>query len=67
MPGMDGFEVYERAREIRPGIPFMLITAHGTPDVTSRALELGFRSILLKPFTSEELRTAVETALGRAH
>ena len=64
MPGMDGFQVFEQARPIRPEMAFMLITAHGTPEVTSRAMEMGFGAILLKPFTSDELRAAVETALG---
>jgi AmiR/NasT family two-component response regulator len=43
---------------------FMLITAHGTTEVTSRAKELGFGAVLLKPFTADELRTAVESALS---
>lgn len=64
MPGMDGFQVFEQARTLRPGMPIMLITAHGTPDVTNRAVEMGFGAILLKPFTSDELRAAVETALS---
>jgi CheY-like chemotaxis protein len=64
MPGMDGFQVFEQARTIRPEMAFMLITAHGTADVTKRAMEVGFRSVLLKPFTSDELRHAVETALA---
>jgi CheY-like chemotaxis protein len=42
---------------------FLLVTAHGTADVTRKAIELGFRGVLLKPFTSEELRGAVEKAL----
>ena len=65
MPGMDGFQVFEQARTLHPDMAFMLITAHGTPDVTRRATEMGFGAILLKPFTSDELRVAVETALAR--
>jgi two-component system response regulator (stage 0 sporulation protein F) len=64
MPGMDGFQVFQQGRELRPELPFMLITAHGTPEVTKQALDMGFGGILLKPFTSEELRVAVEKALA---
>lgn len=64
MPAMDGFQVFQQGRAIRPDLPFMLITAHGTPEVTKQALEMGFGGILLKPFTSEELRGAVEKALA---
>jgi CheY-like chemotaxis protein len=64
MPGMDGFQVYEQARAMRPEMAFMLITAHGTTEVTTRAKELGFGGVLLKPFTADELRTAVEAVLS---
>jgi CheY-like chemotaxis protein len=64
MPGMDGFQVFEQARTIRPEMACMLITAHGTTEVTGRAMEVGFGAVLLKPFTKDELRTAVETALS---
>jgi DNA-binding NtrC family response regulator len=64
MPGMDGFQVYEQARVMRPDMACMLITAHGTTEVTSRATEMGFGAVLLKPFTADELRTAVEAALS---
>jgi CheY-like chemotaxis protein len=66
MPGMDGFQVFEQARGLCPGATFMLVTAHGTAEVTQKALDMGFKSVLLKPFTSEELRAAVEKALASA-
>ncbi len=64
MPGMDGFQVFEQVRALRPEMHFLLITAHGTADVTKKATEMGFGAILLKPFTSDELRVAVEKALA---
>ncbi len=64
MPGMNGFEVLERARVIRPDMAFMLMTGHGTPEVINEATALGFNSILSKPFTPSELREAVDKALG---
>lgn len=67
MPEMNGFEVFEQARTIRPEMSFMLLTGHGTSDVVDDATDMGFAAILLKPFTREQLRTAVAQALaGRA-
>lgn len=63
MPEMNGFEVFEQARTIRPDMAFMLLTGHGSSDVVEDATEMGFNAILLKPFTRERLRTAVEQAL----
>ena len=64
MPEMNGFEVFEEARVIRPNMIFMLLTGHGTTDVVEDATDLGFTSILLKPFTREQLRAAVVQALS---
>jgi two-component system response regulator (stage 0 sporulation protein F) len=67
MPEMNGFEVFAQARELQPDMAFMLLTGHGTSDVMDDATEMGFHAILLKPFTREQLRKAVEQALaGRA-
>ena len=63
MPDMNGFEVFEQARDLRPNMAFMLLTGHGTSDVMDDATAMGFHSILLKPFTREQLRKAVEEAL----
>ncbi len=67
MPGMNGFEVLEQARRIRPNMVCILMTAHGTPDLINEATQAGFNCILSKPFTPSELRRAVDTVLaGRA-
>jgi len=64
MPGMNGFEVLAQARQLRPGMACMLMTAHGTPDILNEATQLGFDYILLKPFTPSELRGAVDKVLA---
>lgn len=64
MPDMNGFELFERARAVRPDAAFMLLTGHGTSDVMEDATNMGFRAILLKPFTRQQLRAAVEQALS---
>jgi CheY-like chemotaxis protein len=64
MPGMNGFQVFTEARALRPDMAFLLATAHATPEIIQEARQMGFSSILLKPFSSAELRTAVEKALA---
>lgn len=64
MPGMNGFEVVERARAIRPDVACLLMTAHGTPEIMTEATRLGFAGFLSKPFTPAELRGAVAEALN---
>ncbi len=64
MPDMNGFEVFEKAYELNPDMAFMLLTGHGTADVMDDATAMGFHGILLKPFTREQLRNAVEQTLA---
>lgn len=64
MPGLSGFEVFEQARPLQPTMAVVLVTGHGTPDIINEANRMGFASILLKPFTSDELRGTVEKVLA---
>lgn len=64
MPGMNGFEVFEQARGLHPSMAVVLVTGHGTPEIINEANRMGFNAILLKPFTSDELRGTVEKVLA---
>ena len=64
MPGLSGFEVFAQARALHPDVAVVLVTGHGTPQIVEEANRLGFASILLKPFTSDELRSTVDKVLG---
>lgn len=64
MPGMTGFEVFQQARVLHPQMAIVLVTGHGTPEIVKEANRMGFSAILLKPFTSDELRSTVEKVLA---
>lgn len=64
MPGMNGFQVLEHARELYPDVLSILITGHGTPEIMKEADKMRFDGTLLKPFTSTELRRTVETVFA---
>lgn len=64
MPGMDGLELLAHAMREHPGLPVILITAHGTVDTAVEALKLGAQDFITKPFDLEELRQAVQKGLG---
>lgn len=65
MPGIGGMEVLRRLRSTRPGLPVIIITAHGTVDSAVEAMKLGALDFLQKPFTPDEIRQVVTQALGR--
>jgi two-component system response regulator (stage 0 sporulation protein F) len=64
MPGMTGFEVFQQARALHPDMAVVLVTGHGTPEIINEAHRIGFSAILLKPFTSDELRSTIEKVLA---
>jgi two-component system LytT family response regulator len=65
MPAMDGFDVIgELSRDITAPLPYIIITtAHDQYAV--RAFEMHAADYLLKPFTAERLRSAVQYARER--
>ncbi|MCE9583125.1 MAG: sigma-54 dependent transcriptional regulator, partial [Planctomycetes bacterium] len=61
--GMDGLELQKRIRATYPDVPVVMITAFGAVDTAVRALKQGAYDYLTKPFSGEELRSAVRRAL----
>jgi DNA-binding NtrC family response regulator len=69
MPEMDGLATLKRAREIKPSLGVIMVSAVDNARTARDAMKLGARDYLTKPFTCEELRDAVKAALpnGNAH
>jgi two-component system sensor histidine kinase/response regulator len=65
MPGMDGFELVRRIRQLpslRPATVLMLTSVHTTEDV-ARSKELGLSSYLVKPVRRSALLSAITDSL----
>jgi heterodisulfide reductase subunit A2 len=67
MPGMDGVEVLRRAREARPELTVIMITAYATVDTAVEAMKMGALDYLTKPFDPEVLVPMVETVYQDRH
>jgi DNA-binding response OmpR family regulator len=65
LPGIDGWSVCERLREIT-GVPIVIATALGTAEDLIRGLDLGADDYIIKPFSYKKLIARVKTALHRA-
>jgi two-component system, NtrC family, response regulator HydG len=63
MPGMDGFELLENLAEAAPGVPVIVLTAHGDVPSAVDAMRRGAFHFLTKPFDNDELRSLVARAL----
>jgi len=55
LPGADGLEVLSAFAAHRPATPVVLMTAFGTIDLAVRAMKLGARDFITKPFELSSL------------
>ena len=65
MPSVDGFELHDLVKEVRPDLPVFLITGRDVSGDQERALVRGVRGFFRKPFDGATLLGAVDDALGR--
>src|SRR5262245_7128424 len=63
MDGMDGMGLFERVHERQPGLPVIVLTAHGTIPEAVGATNRGVFAYLTKPFDGEQLLEVLEQAL----
>jgi CheY-like chemotaxis protein len=70
MPGMSGLELLPQARQARPDVPVIMITAYGDADTRRKAIEGGAAGLFTKPIDFPELRGEIgrrlEAATGSA-
>ncbi|HYI86677.1 MAG TPA: PAS domain S-box protein [Burkholderiales bacterium] len=61
MPGMNGFEVARRLRELRriPAVRIVAVTGWGKPEDRKRSREAGFDMHLMKPVELSEIQRAL--------
>ncbi len=65
MPEMDGLELLRRVRTLRPELPVIMMTGHGTIDSAVEAMKIGAFDYLTKPFPQEKLFVLVKHCLER--
>jgi DNA-binding NtrC family response regulator len=63
MPRMNGLELLDAVQRLHPGVPVVLLTAHGTVGSAVEALKLGALDYLTKPYDPEEVRQVVAKAV----
>lgn len=62
MPGLNGIELIKFAQEHFPKIPKLVITGFPSVDTAVSSVKSGALDYLVKPFTSEELKKAVQNS-----
>ena len=65
MPKMDGVEVLEKIKKIKPEIPVVMISGHGDLDTAVNTMRLGAFDYISKPPDLNRLLNTVRNALDR--
>ena len=63
LPGINGVEVLERAKEIDEDVIILMVTALGVLETAVRAMRLGAYDYINKPFNLDELAIVIRKAL----
>jgi two-component system, chemotaxis family, chemotaxis protein CheY len=67
MPNLDGMGLLKKIREYGPTkkVPFIILTAQKDNALIQKAASLGVNNYLVKPFTTDSLRKAIEAIVGK--
>jgi FixJ family two-component response regulator len=64
MPNMDGIQFLEQLRQAKLEVPVLIITGYPSIPNAAAAMRLGACDYVTKPFTSEEITSAVQRVLA---
>lgn len=64
MPEMDGMELLRECRTKYPGVPVVMISAHGTVETAVDAMKAGALDFFTKPFNNDEVLSIVKKSLN---
>jgi len=65
MPGLNGFGLLKKIKEISPDTLVIMITAFGTTESAIEAMKLGAYDYINKPFNIDEIRLIVRKAIEK--
>lgn len=65
MPEMDGLTAYKQIAEVHPDIGCIIISAEKDTTTLRNAMSIGVQEYLIKPYTVEELETAIARVYAR--
>ena len=65
MPDMSGIELLRRLKELKIGVPVIVITGHGDIALAVEAMKIGAADFFEKPFDDDLLVASVRAALRR--
>ncbi len=66
LPGIDGLELLQRIKMIQPDLPIAMVSASSVRGVLAQAEQYGADRTILKPYSPQDMRQAVEEMLAKS-
>ncbi len=66
LPGMDGIELFRRARALRPELQGILVTGFPSAATEEEASDAGMRDYVIKPFQVSDILAVCQEAMKLA-
>ena len=66
MPGLDGIDLFDEFREIKPDVPVIIITAYGSVETAEEAMRKGVAEFIAKPFRKDTILFTIKRILELA-
>jgi DNA-binding NtrC family response regulator len=67
MPGLDGIEIIDAVKKVDADTPVIIITAYGTVESASEAMQKGGFDFITKPFRKEHILFTIDKAIKWLH
>ena len=65
LPDIDGMEMIKQVKAKKPETEVIVITGYGTTATAVEAMKLGVHDFLPKPFTEDQIKSAIDEALKK--
>jgi two-component system response regulator FixJ len=67
LPGMSGLQLLKLLVQRRSPIPAIILTGHGDTELAIRAMKLGVKDFILKPYNDDLLLEKIQTVLAESY
>ena len=65
MPEITGIDLLKKVKDLKPGLPVIIITGHGEIALAVEAMKIGAVDFLEKPFDDDQLLVAIKSTLSQ--
>lgn len=67
MPGLDGMDIFDEFKGLKPEVPVIMITAYGSIETADEALRKGIAEFITKPFRKDSILFTIRRVLELAN